>query len=152
MHSAATKNSIVLNSSFLVAVCHRCHKGKFGESKKFHGSHHTIAVGFMQPLRFCSETLPLHLPLGKAMLPKKRSGNSLILLSLIRCRKREIPSGKIPKPRLRKRYNKATENNVSTFAFLPRQRALSPETVPAGTAGEENKQKNPKVAIWEAVQ
>ena len=86
------------------------------------------------------------------MLPKKRSGNSLILLSLIRCQKREIPSRKIPKPRLRKRYNKATENNVSTLTFPPRQRALSPETVPAGTAGEENKQKNSKAAVEEAVQ
>ena len=86
------------------------------------------------------------------MLPKKRSGNSLILLSLIRCREREIPSGKIPKPRLGKRYNKATENSLSTFATPPRLRALAPETVPAGTAGEENKQKNPKAAIGEAVQ
>ena len=86
------------------------------------------------------------------MLPKKRSGNSLILLSLIRCQKREIPSRKIPKPRLRKQYNKTTENILSTLTFPPRPRTLSPETVPAGTAGEENEQKKPKAAIWEAVQ
>ncbi|MEF2794191.1 MAG: hypothetical protein U0N62_01770 [Hydrogeniiclostridium sp.] len=71
MHSAAIKNSIVLNSSFLVAVCHRCHKGNFGESKKFHGSHHTIAVGFMQPLRFLQRNSPAASPTGKSYAPKE---------------------------------------------------------------------------------
>ncbi|MBS6861685.1 MAG: hypothetical protein KH202_12305 [Clostridiales bacterium] len=51
-----------------------------------------------------------------------------------------------------KQYNKTTENSPSTFAFPPGPRTLSPETIPAGTAGEENKQKNPKAAIGEAVQ